>query len=1220
MISIANKYTDDGEELNSDRFGGGSETVEFLKSRGFNIRKKQLRKFDEELVAYLKRTFFTNLKIIRNKRSWLRLGQEIIYVNGSIILEENKGFYDLDYDIFRPLTEKSNHFYAIILGSPETTFLLPGRIVNGIFGKTLTPEKMRNRTAWLFKVYRKNGKYVLNIQGDKDEHEIEEFLNKWEQIPGLTQPQARALSFVDLQRFILNEMVMQANYQPIMIRTLLENEGRASKDTIAIKIQELNQDNPGQDFRNIPVYEVLEKHGIVREENDQFVLNIDEITTDEIQQLIVLCKWKIPNLPLDLEELIVAFNKNMNLFDPDGFDSSQRNKDHQMFVTRFPMENITNIQLDEYVAGKPDPQTGLVNKSTYCYLLEFGLPSFGGIGGRHAGKFGIHYNKKLNEYVYDKRKYSSPEEAFNHIKGEISKILEAGNIFHSNRDWKKFSDIVEENDYDLYRNVRSKILTVYFPDDFLNMHIPSLIDTALSALAKEVNKTDKLYLKEEKLFEVKNNHDIMKNWDNGQFSHFVWRGIIKRDNSLEDESQVSAGLQSNAIQEHSHIFITGYDERNLDISKQRGILGWVNKSNFLSAGSLVFVFNKDSLVLETCFEIKSRSSDKDLIWEDEKATQKIIYSNRWDAKVLYDSLDIALQEINSIPPFDKEKFQGLLRGNFPMPLDTPSNNEKYSEFRKMLLGRIRSDSALSETSLWLVRAGNVGQGEEVALEKELVGIGYDGLPGLDSINEFKAFKEHYKKTHPNATPGNVGKVAPQIWSFMYDIRKRDLVILPLKTQNSKLIAVGQIIGDYKYGELNSEIKQFRPVKWFKKDVPRNEFDPDIEKSFDAQGTVRYVGNSGAVNKVISMLERLGIGTSNAPLEDTRSWLSLNGQEIEEIIDSVLEAEGKKLEIRRSVIRRIVSHLILSKHVILVGPPGTGKTDLARRLLSKLGNKLLGKSEPVESVASYEWGRFEVIGGISIAPEHKKDPFHLGCVTHAIKEGKLLLIDEFNRADMNKAFGEMFLALDHGVIQLKDDENPIGFLLKSPNEIEIPAYFRMICTMNDYDKSLLNELSYGLLRRFAFVEINVPTEKKKIIDIVTQRAKLDLKDLDAKLLDNSASKIEIQVDKFVEFLISISEKRQIGISSYIDVIRYTLYGISIANANPWNIMNDALIDYILPQFDRLDFDTLDFAHKSALEVFKNENGTLAELQPFFNTLNNKVKTMQNLNKLFTTEES
>jgi hypothetical protein len=67
------------------------------------------------------------------------------------------------------------------------------------------------------------------------------------------------------------------------------------------------------------------------------------------------------------------------------------------------------------------------------------------------------------------------------------------------------------------------------------------------------------------------------------------------------------------------------------------------------------------------------------------------------------------------------------------------------------------------------------------------------------------------------------------------------------------------------------------------------------------------------------------------------------------------------------------------------------------------------------------------------------------------------------------------------------------------------------------------------------------------------------------------------------------------------------------------MNDALIDYLLPQFDRLDFDTLDFAHKSALQIFNSEKGTVPAMQPFLTLLTDKVKTLQNLNKLFTTEE-
>ena len=94
------------------------------------------------------------------------------------------------------------------------------------------------------------------------------------------------------------------------------------------------------------------------------------------------------------------------------------------------------------------------------------------------------------------------------------------------------------------------------------------------------------------------------------------------------------------------------------------------------------------------------------------------------------------------------------------------------------------------------------------------------------------------------------------------------------------------------------------------------------------------------------------------------------------------------------------------YLILIGPPGTGKTDLARRIFS-FGNKIIN-NKPIEAVASYEWGRYEVIGGMSITSNGDKDSFHFGCVTNAIYKRKFLLIDEFNRADMNKAFGQMFL--------------------------------------------------------------------------------------------------------------------------------------------------------------------------------------------------------------------
>jgi MoxR-like ATPase len=84
-------------------------------------------------------------------------------------------------------------------------------------------------------------------------------------------------------------------------------------------------------------------------------------------------------------------------------------------------------------------------------------------------------------------------------------------------------------------------------------------------------------------------------------------------------------------------------------------------------------------------------------------------------------------------------------------------------------------------------------------------------------------------------------------------------------------------------------------------------------------------------------------------------------------------EYEYVEINENIVKRIISQLVVSKHVILVGPLGTGKTDLVRHILQELGNKIIDNPELLEAVASYEWGRYEVIGGRSITL-NEESPF------------------------------------------------------------------------------------------------------------------------------------------------------------------------------------------------------------------------------------------------------
>src|SRR5687767_2300249 len=124
-------------------------------------------------------------------------------------------------------------------------------------------------------------------------------------------------------------------------------------------------------------------------------------------------------------------------------------------------------------------------------------------------------------------------------------------------------------------------------------------------------------------------------------------------------------------------------------------------------------------------------------------------------------------------------------------------------------------------TFWMVRAGRHGEEEQEALDKSVVTIGWDDIPDLRNVNDKDSLKKIYSSTRPNKSLMHIARVVGQIWDFAKEIKKGDLVALPLKTQSS--IAIGRVEGDYEFNELSPNIKHFRNVEWIKI-IPRSEFD------------------------------------------------------------------------------------------------------------------------------------------------------------------------------------------------------------------------------------------------------------------------------------------------------------------------------------------------------------------------------------------------------------
>ena len=185
---------------------------------------------------------------------------------------------------------------------------------------------------------------------------------------------------------------------------------------------------------------------------------------------------------------------------------------------------------------------------------------------------------------------------------------------------------------------------------------------------------------------------------------------------------------------------------------------------------------------------------------------------------------------------------------------------------------------------------------------------------------------------------------------------------------------------------------------------------------------------------------------------------------------------------RETIDEVLTHLTSGKNIMLFGEPGTGKTALANILLTQLCGEIEqpnGSKIPNYTIvtANAEWSNFDVIGGIS--PDDSggyyfKDGYVAEaaklCELSILKRGKphYLVIDEFNRANIDEAFGKLFT-----VFEYRDKQPLLTHKETGGAPFMMPPEFRIIGTMNTQDKNTLFNIGFALMRRFAFVEIGLP---------------------------------------------------------------------------------------------------------------------------------------------------
>lgn len=288
----------------------------------------------------------------------------------------------------------------------------------------------------------------------------------------------------------------------------------------------------------------------------------------------------------------------------------------------------------------------------------------------------------------------------------------------------------------------------------------------------------------------------------------------------------------------------------------------------------------------------------------------------------------------------------------------------------------------------------------------------------------------------------------------------------------------------------------------------------------------------------------------------------NYQDVSVDMNNSFEISGLNFENKELIEKQINKAMKSGKHIILTGPPGTGKSKLAKQICEQYNVKYR------MTTAISDWSTYETIGGYKM-DRNSELYFDAGIFLSCFKDNtnevknEWLIIDEMNRADIDKAFGVFFSALAGDDVSLSfKDENNNNIEIVNENGISdirtiqshqylIPNDWRLIGTINTLDKASLYEMSYAFMRRFAFIPISIPKNINEniVLEYMNIWGIANI-NIGSNTLSHGLSEIWKLINNY----------RAIGPAILRDIGKY------VEGIDDWT---SAIILYVLPQFEGID---------------------------------------------------
>lgn len=307
--------------------------------------------------------------------------------------------------------------------------------------------------------------------------------------------------------------------------------------------------------------------------------------------------------------------------------------------------------------------------------------------------------------------------------------------------------------------------------------------------------------------------------------------------------------------------------------------------------------------------------------------------------------------------------------------------------------------------------------------------------------------------------GDYGK--EQAVRFLKNAPVCEPIIIPLLTPAT----TGEnLLFDIKIGDTISETTD--PTEWFQS------IDPGcIRARVEFKSTeVIALAKVQFIQRVANIFQKLFPLMLMASDDDPFSKISLlTGEDTDSVIQPAYTISecANDCGLKMDTLERWVRAIERKGQAVIYGPPGTGKTFTAKLIAKHLINETDGFQDLIQFHPAYAYEDFMQ----GIRPQTNKE----GVLTYPLVKGRfmefcrdasqrkgtcVLILDEINRANLSRVFGELMYLLEY-----REESIPLA----AGEKFSIPKNVRIIGTMNTADRSIAL-VDHALRRRFAFLEL------------------------------------------------------------------------------------------------------------------------------------------------------